>query len=125
MTNYWLIVGYTYKGKRFCTDHILGHVCGNGTFNSENRRTVEGFLDYLADERGIDRTSEHSFSDADFPKTIVQAQAHRECEPGECRDRCASGQCGEPLGGECPHIEPDPIDLQDTARGDLTPGSDN
>lgn len=98
---------------------------GNGTFNSENRRTVEGFLDHLADERGIDRTNEHSFSDADFPKTIVQAQAHRECEPGECRDRCASGQCGEPLGGECPHIEPDPIDLQDTARGDLTPGSDN
>jgi hypothetical protein len=109
LTGYWAIAGYTFEDKRICTDHILGHVQGNSVFNSDNRRTTELLLDDLAKERGIDREDEHSFDSADFPKLIVQAQAHRECSPEECRDRCASSQCGESLGGECPQAEPEEI----------------
>jgi hypothetical protein len=106
---YWTIVGYTFKGRRFCTDHILGHLHNNGNFNiAGDRRSVEGVLDDVAGERGIDREDEHGFDSDVFPKLIVEAQAHLACtpakgyDPAQCRDRCASGQCGEPLGWECP-----------------------
>ena len=76
-------------------------------------------------ERGIDRTNEHSFSDADFPKTIVRNRRTGNASPVNAGTAARRGSAGNRSAGNARTSSPTPSDLQDTARGDLTPGSDN
>jgi hypothetical protein len=110
------IVGYTYQADIWCDACIrevaIRKACeaGDATIWGDCG-TAEQTLGAWASADAIDRQDERSYDTADFPKVIFADAAHDGCfadngyEPGQCGDRC--GQCGEPIGFDCPNIPTD------------------
>jgi hypothetical protein len=110
------IVGYVYQADVWCDDcarELAIHqaaALGDATAWGDCG-TAEEILGAWASLAAIDRHDERSFDSGDFPKVVFADAVHDVCtadngyEPGQCGDQC--GQCGEPIGFDCPNVPTD------------------
>lgn len=76
------IVGYDFKGGRYCTGCIKAVMptaegeAYEGWADATGAMGAEEFLQGIADAFGIDRVVERSFDTSEFPKVIFRGHVH-------------------------------------------------
>lgn len=79
------LVGYQFRADFYCEEHILPEMGAE-----PKPGNVELGLEWLADERGIERENESSFDSGDFPKVLFRDAA----EPYDGVEEDTSTRCG-------------------------------
>jgi hypothetical protein len=80
------IVAYMYRADQFCPDHIIEALgLERPTAGGTPLVSVEGQLDIIAANRGVNRADERSYDSDGFPKVIFADQVTSATDEREAR----------------------------------------